>query len=452
MRQVNSAWKLLAAIISLVLTAFVWQQGLTESFDRPSVAPKLSLKQHEMALVAAPVVPNSLRPILVGLDPEASLTQILLDIPEDQLKDREKIIFALLERSEAKQKISLDFVLENQYFVPLQKTLLRPLNKSKFSSSVLLELNPYKTDQFLYQSSCFALGGDDQSCVDRNISIATAWRLAGIQIFPLFAIAIGLALLVRQGWLLIRRKNIPWPDLSLFPLSLLDMVLLISGGFVVLGEVIFPTFILPFSSLLTREFPGPINESLKVFLGYISMTLPTLFILRQQLKGLPQTDRPDGGWLQWNLKPINKAFSNAISGWLMIMPFVLLTGWLMNLFVGDQGGSNPLLDMVLGSKNSWALLLLLLTTILIAPIFEELIFRGTLLPILAKDLGSFWGVIVSALVFALAHLSVGELPPLFVLGIGLGILRLSSGRLFPCAIMHSLWNGITFANLLLLAG
>jgi len=59
-------------------------------------------------------------------------------------------------------------------------------------------------------------------------------------------------------------------------------------------------------------------------------------------------------------------------------------------------------------------------------------------------------VIVSALVFALAHLSVGEFPPLVVLGLGLGLLRLSSGRLFPCVLMHSLWNGVTFINLILL--
>ena len=66
-------------------------------------------------------------------------------------------------------------------------------------------------------------------------------------------------------------------------------------------------------------------------------------------------------------------------------------------------------------------------------------------------IGKISGVLLSALIFALAHLSVGELPPLFVLGIGLGLMRLSSGRLFPCALMHSLWNGVTFASLLLVA-
>jgi hypothetical protein len=72
--------------------------------------------------------------------------------------------------------------------------------------------------------------------------------------------------------------------------------------------------------------------------------------------------------------------------------------------------------------------------------------------VLAKSFGSGWGVFTSALVFGVAHLSVGELPPLFVLGLGLGLLRLSSGRLLPCVLMHALWNGVTFINLLLLGG
>ena len=135
----------------------------------------------------------------------------------------------------------------------------------------------------------------------------------------------------------------------------------------------------------------------------------------------------------------------------MIMPLVLLIGWIMNEIIGDQGGSNPLLELVLNSDEFIPLFLLLLTTVVLAPVFEELVFRGVLLPVLVSKVGKISGVLLSALIFALAHLSVGELPPLFVLGIGLGLMRLSSGRLFPCALMHSLWNGVTFASLLLVA-
>jgi membrane protease YdiL (CAAX protease family) len=72
--------------------------------------------------------------------------------------------------------------------------------------------------------------------------------------------------------------------------------------------------------------------------------------------------------------------------------------------------------------------------------------------VLGQRYGGFWGVVISALVFGIAHLSLGELPALFVLGLGLGWLRLHSGRLGPSVLMHGLWNGLTFANLLLLAG
>jgi membrane protease YdiL (CAAX protease family) len=68
----------------------------------------------------------------------------------------------------------------------------------------------------------------------------------------------------------------------------------------------------------------------------------------------------------------------------------------------------------------------------------------------ARELGSGWGVVISAAVFAIAHLSLGELPPLFVLGLGLGWLRLSSGRLGASVLMHALWNALTFSNLVLL--
>jgi membrane protease YdiL (CAAX protease family) len=51
-----------------------------------------------------------------------------------------------------------------------------------------------------------------------------------------------------------------------------------------------------------------------------------------------------------------------------------------------------------------------------------------------------------------AHLSLAELPALAVLGLGLGWLRLRSGRLGSCVLMHGLWNGLTFVNLVLLAG
>ena len=45
MRQAKTGWKWVIALFSLLLTVLIWQQGLQESFERPSVAPKISLLQ-----------------------------------------------------------------------------------------------------------------------------------------------------------------------------------------------------------------------------------------------------------------------------------------------------------------------------------------------------------------------------------------------------------------------
>ena len=136
---------------------------------------------------------------------------------------------------------------------------------------------------------------------------------------------------------------------------------------------------------------------------------------------------------------------------LMVLPLVALAGLLVERLVGDPGGSNPLLELVLTAGDPLALFCFAVTAMVLAPLFEETLFRGVLLPVLARHWGPPIAVLMSALVFGLAHLSLGELVPLLVLGVGLGWLRLRTGRLAPCVLMHGLWNGFTFLNLVLLA-
>jgi membrane protease YdiL (CAAX protease family) len=200
----------------------------------------------------------------------------------------------------------------------------------------------------------------------------------------------------------------------------------------------------------TAGLESPRREAVTVVINYSVMALPSLFILWRQLKALPRAQAPQGGWLQWRLRPWPGAISSAVAGWLMVTPVVVATGWLLVRLVGDPGGSNPLLELVLGSKDPLALFLLGWTAVVLAPLFEETIFRGALLPVLAKRWGTAGGVVLSALLFAMAHISIGELAPLTVLGVGLALLRVSTGRLLPSVLMHALWNAITFLNLLVL--
>ena len=102
------------------------------------------------------------------------------------------------------------------------------------------------------------------------------------------------------------------------------------------------------------------------------------------------------------------------------------------------------------SRDPLALILLSFTAVVLAPLFEEVIFRGVLLPVIARRTGIGLAAGLNGLLFAMAHISIGELVPLTVLGTGLALVRLRTGRLLPCVLMHAIWNGVTFANLLLL--
>ncbi|MBW3041543.1 CPBP family intramembrane glutamic endopeptidase [Prochlorococcus marinus] len=448
MGQAKIGWKWAIALFSLLLTVLIWRQGLKESFDRPSVAPRISLMQTEMAVSASSSVPESIKDIFLDSEPQKKLYQTLKNISFEQIDDRQRLLLAVLEESESEQKLILKKDFKDKNFETVKKYLL-DRNKGK-ELDEFPDSNEINLDPLLYQTSCLRLGFSEAKCINKRYNSRVALRLLTSQLLPFIASFLGTILLINYILVFLRKKNTQWPEIIAPPLSLIDMVLLISGGFVVIGEVVFPALVIPITDLLFNNLSSPLKDSLRVLIGYCSMTIGPLLIIRYQLMGIVSS-KTEGGWLQWKIKPIKEGILKALAGWLMIMPLVLLVGWLMNEVIGDQGGSNPLLELVLSSDEFIPLFFLLITTVVLAPVFEELVFRGVLLPVLVSKVGKISGVLFSALIFALAHLSVGELPPLFVLGVGLGLMRLSSGRLFPCALMHSLWNGVTFASLMLVA-
>jgi hypothetical protein len=87
-------------------------------------------------------------------------------------------------------------------------------------------------------------------------------------------------------------------------------------------------------------------------------------------------------------------------------------------------------------------------TCLIAPIAEEVFFRGFLFPVLRARAGVAWGVVITGALFSLVHAlgsPIEALIVLFVLGAGLCLLYLRTGSLLPCIGLHALNNAISFA-------
>ncbi|CAB4280039.1 unnamed protein product [Prunus armeniaca] len=83
-----------------------------------------------------------------------------------------------------------------------------------------------------------------------------------------------------------------------------------------------------------------------------------------------------------------------------------------------------------------------------APVWEEIVFRGFLLPSLTKYMPVWSAILVSSVVFALAHFNVQRMLPLIFLGVVMGVIFARSRNLLPSMLLHSLWNGFVFLDLM----
>ena len=85
-----------------------------------------------------------------------------------------------------------------------------------------------------------------------------------------------------------------------------------------------------------------------------------------------------------------------------------------------------------------------LMAVFIAPVVEEIFFRGFMQPTLVKNLGVFGGVFITALIFGFSHAQYlgysAALAAVIIIGLILGITRQKTGSVMPGIFAHLLNN------------
>ena len=100
-------------------------------------------------------------------------------------------------------------------------------------------------------------------------------------------------------------------------------------------------------------------------------------------------------------------------------------------------------------KDPIVIALMAATAAFVAPVAEEVVFRGYLYPAAKRFCGPAGGIMFSSLVFAAAHGHVVALLPLFVLAVILCLLYEFTGSIWACMSVHFLFNAATVAIQLL---
>lgn len=137
--------------------------------------------------------------------------------------------------------------------------------------------------------------------------------------------------------------------------------------------------------------------------------------------------------------------------YMALMPFMLFASLVYQGILFMKGYPPELQEIALflsADHPLWLRLYLIGLAVAIAPLFEECLFRGILLPILVRKTGVGAGIFITSLLFASIHFHLPSLVPLVVVAAGFSLAYLYTGTLWVPIVMHSLFNGVNLALLL----
>ncbi|MGK7885622.1 MAG: CPBP family glutamic-type intramembrane protease [Crocosphaera sp.] len=214
-------------------------------------------------------------------------------------------------------------------------------------------------------------------------------------------------------------------------------------GFLLFGQIILP-ILASFLTINVAELSLR-GKAFYVLATYIALSLGGIGVLYLSIKSFFPLPKD---WFNFNF--FNNWIIWGTGGYLVALPLVIIISLINQNIWDGQGGSNPLLSLALEGQDIVVLAIFYFTAAIAAPFYEEIMFRGFLLPSLTRYF-PVWGAIgISSLIFAVAHLNLSEVLPLTVLGIVLGIVYTRSRNLLSSMLLHSLWNSGTLISLFLL--
>ncbi len=108
---------------------------------------------------------------------------------------------------------------------------------------------------------------------------------------------------------------------------------------------------------------------------------------------------------------------------------------------------NSQIEVLIKSRASLAAIILF--GVVLAPIFEEMLFRGFLLPLLVRSMGAWLGILLTALLFGLLHGPENHwawqpVVLIGIAGIAFGYVRYKTGSTTSAFLMHSAYNAMGF--------
>lgn len=218
------------------------------------------------------------------------------------------------------------------------------------------------------------------------------------------------------------------------PWGLRDMIVagLATIGLVILGVVISVALSFAWSAFGLPE----LSQGAQVFLIF---GLEALLVVPAWIWG---PGKHGGGWARLGLRPFPalQGIAWVIGGLIAILGInVVWEGIRQQLGWPGQPDFLPIFGEGIGG-----LVLALFLGGVVAPIAEEVFFRGYLYAGARRVWGVVWGAVASSIIFAVVHVVPGVLPPIFVMALVFVVIYERTRSIWPCIILHGAVNSLAF--------
>ncbi len=152
---------------------------------------------------------------------------------------------------------------------------------------------------------------------------------------------------------------------------------------------------------------------------------------------------------QFGLRAVRPDKAAGLAVLLLLAAFPLL-GWIATFVENYSHGQQQqqliqFFSKAVSDHNRRAVACMFITATVIAPVAEELVFRGYLYGIIKRYLGAGAGMALSAALFAGVHQTPAALPELFALAVCLTLAYEYTGSILVNMCMHGLFNFCSLA-------
>jgi len=204
-----------------------------------------------------------------------------------------------------------------------------------------------------------------------------------------------------------------------------------------IGSVI-PVFLLTILIVKVVPIPGGAVQAMVYQSLIYALLLGVLYLLVAW-----RYQRPFWGSLGWTV--FRLPFLCAAVG-----PVLAITTSTLGVLVKAPPIPSPIEDLI-SDRRSLFIMMLFLTVF--GPVFEELVFRGFLFPLLARSLGPWPGILLAATPFAIVHgsqyhWSWQHLTIVGMAGVVFGLVRYKTGSTAAATLAHTGYNATLFVGFL----